>query len=128
MSATVQLLLTETLYLTNLRTADIASRLAFPSSAPQRQAKLRSAVFATLPRRQRLSSMASESLNSSHEDVHGRHQRPVENNPERISRSPYATQAATGAAAARAFFPLGYREGFSQWVSYNRGTHIAEFR
>ncbi|EKV11200.1 Alpha/beta hydrolase, putative [Penicillium digitatum] len=58
--------------------------------------------------------MASESLNSSHEDVHGRHQRPGENNPERTSGSPHATQAA-GAAAARAFFPLGYREGFSQW-------------
>lgn len=128
MSATVQLLLAETLYLTNLRTADIASRLAFPFSVPRRQAKLRSVVFATLPRRQRLSSMASESLNSSHEDIHGRHQRPVENNPERISGSPYATQAATGAAAARAFFPLGYREGFSQWVSYNRGAPIADLR
>jgi hypothetical protein len=33
--------------------------------------KPRSAVFATHPRRHRLSSMASESLNSSHEDVHG---------------------------------------------------------
>lgn len=126
MSATVQLLLAETLCLTNLQTADIASRLAFPFSVPRRQAKLRSVVFATLPRRQRLSSMASESLNSSHEDIHGRHQRPVENNPERISGSPYATQAATGAAAARAFFPLGYREGFSQWVSYNRGAPIAD--
>ncbi|KOS37737.1 hypothetical protein ACN38_g11467 [Penicillium nordicum] len=115
MSATVQLLLAETLYLTNLRTAGIASRLAFPFSVPLRQAKLRSVVFATLPRRRRLSSMASESLNSSHEDVHGRHQPPVENNPERISGNPYATQAATGAAAARAFFPLGYREGFNQW-------------
>jgi cardiolipin-specific phospholipase len=71
--------------------------------------------------------MASESLNSSHEDVHGRHQRPVENSPERISRTPYAAQAAAGAAAARAFFPLGYREGFSQWVSYNQGAPIAAF-
>ncbi|KGO74809.1 hypothetical protein PITC_030870 [Penicillium italicum] len=59
--------------------------------------------------------MASESLNSSHEDVHRRPQRSGENNNERVSGSPYATQAAAGAAAARAFFPLGYREGFSQW-------------
>ncbi|KGO44636.1 hypothetical protein PEX1_002220 [Penicillium expansum] len=59
--------------------------------------------------------MASESLNSSHEDVHRRHQRPGENNTEGISGSPYANQAAAGAAAARTLFPLGYREGFSQW-------------
>ncbi|KAJ5617841.1 hypothetical protein N7537_002955 [Penicillium hordei] len=115
MSATIQLLLAETLCLTNFRTAEIASRLPFPFSIPQHQARLRSVVFATLPRRQRMSSMASESLNSSHEDVHERHQRPVENHPERISGSPYANQAAAGAAAARAFFPLGYREGFNQW-------------
>ncbi|KAJ5446445.1 hypothetical protein N7491_002527 [Penicillium cf. griseofulvum] len=59
--------------------------------------------------------MASESLNSSQEDIHGRHQRVGGNNTERISGTPYAAQAAAGAAAARAFFPLGYREGFSQW-------------
>ncbi|KAJ5244269.1 hypothetical protein N7489_004365 [Penicillium chrysogenum] len=115
MSATVHLLLAETVCSPNLRTAGITSRLASPYSVPQHQTKPRSAVFATHPRRHRLSSMASESLNSSHEDVHGHHQRPVENNPERISRTPYAAQAAAGAAAARAFFPLGYREGFSQW-------------
>lgn len=126
MSATVQLGLVETLCSPTLRTAGIASRLAFPFSVPQRQAKPRSVVFATLPRRQLLSSMASESLNSSHEDVHGRHQRPGENNPERTSGSPHATQAA-GAAAARAFFPLGYREGFSQWVSHNLVAPIAAF-
>ncbi|KAJ6190698.1 hypothetical protein N7519_000719 [Penicillium mononematosum] len=68
--------------------------------------------------------MASESLNSSHEDVHGRHQRPVENNTERISRTPYAAQAAAGAAAARAFFPLGYREGFSQWQQPNTKSSL----
>ncbi|KXG53652.1 uncharacterized protein PGRI_007020 [Penicillium griseofulvum] len=59
--------------------------------------------------------MASESLNSSQEDIHGRHQRAGGHNTERISGTPYAAQAAAGAAAARAFFPLGYREGFSQW-------------
>jgi cardiolipin-specific phospholipase len=31
--------------------------------------------------------------------------------------TPYAARAAAGAAAAsNSFFPLGYREGFSQWV------------
>jgi hypothetical protein len=53
MSATIQLLLAETLCLTNFRTAEIASRLPFPFSIPQHQARLRSVVFATLPRRQR---------------------------------------------------------------------------
>lgn len=127
MSATVQLLLAETLCFPNLRTADIASRLTFSFSVSRHQAKSRSVVFATLPRRQRLASMASESLNSSHEDVHRRHQRPGENNTEGISGSPYANQAAAGAAAARTLFPLGYREGFSQWVSYNAGAPIAAF-
>lgn len=33
--------------------------------------------------------------------------------------TPYAARAAAGAAAAStSFFPLGYREGFSQWVSH----------
>ncbi|OQE39147.1 hypothetical protein PENCOP_c007G06122 [Penicillium coprophilum] len=99
-----------------MRTAGIASRLAPPFSVPKYQAKSRSTILATLPRgRQRLSSMASESLNSSQEDMHGRRHSAGGNNTERIPGTPYATQAAAGAAAARALFPLGYREGFSQW-------------
>lgn len=117
MSATVQLLLAETICLPNLRIAGTTSRLASLFSATQHQAKPCSAVFATLPRGHRLSSMASESLNSSHENVHGRDQHLGESNIERTPGTPYAAQAAAGAAAARAFFPLGYREGFSQWVS-----------
>ncbi|CAI7620968.1 unnamed protein product [Penicillium glandicola] len=113
MSATFQLLLTETICLPNLRTG--TSRITSPFSFPQHQATRRSAIYATLPRAYRLSSMASESLNSSQEDIHGRHQRPSRNNTENISGSPYATHATAGAAAARALFPLGYREGFSQW-------------
>ena len=36
--------------------------------------------------------------------------------------TPYAARAAVGAAAvSNSFFPLGYREGFSQWV---RGFNI----
>ncbi|KAJ5791690.1 uncharacterized protein N7518_008701 [Penicillium psychrosexuale] len=115
MSATVQLLLAETICLPNLRIAGTTSRLASLFSTTQHQAKPCSAVFATLPRGHRLSSMASESLNSSHENVHGRDQQPGESNIERTPGTPYAAQAAAGAAAARAFFPLGYREGFSQW-------------
>lgn len=38
--------------------------------------------------------------------------------------TPYAARAAVGAAAAsNSFFPLGYREGFSQWVGYYGYAH-----
>ncbi|CAG7923688.1 unnamed protein product [Penicillium olsonii] len=57
--------------------------------------------------------MASESLNSSREDVRG--QRSERNSSDSSQGTPYAASAAAGAAAARAMFPLGYREGFSQW-------------
>lgn len=58
--------------------------------------------------------MASESLNPSEADVreHRKHQPAVQ----RREGTPYAARAAGGAAAAHSFFPLGYREGFSQWV------------
>lgn len=65
------------------------------------------------------SSMTSESFNSSQEDVREHHQhRP---NAQTVEGTPYAARAAAGAAAARSFFPLGYREGFSQWVSFYAG-------
>jgi cardiolipin-specific phospholipase len=69
--------------------------------------------------------MASESLNSSQEDVRGHHERSDETSRNGSSRTPYATQAAAGAAAARAFFPLGYREGFNQWVSQGSNTNVS---
>ncbi|KAJ5964273.1 uncharacterized protein N7479_004149 [Penicillium vulpinum] len=97
-----------------MRSARTAPRLTFPFSVLLYQAKPHSA-FATLPRGRQLSSMASESLNSSQEDIRGHHQRSGGSSTERISGTPYAAQAAAGAAAASAFFPLGYREGFSQW-------------
>jgi len=67
----------------------------------------------------RSSTMASESWNSSESDR--------ENGQRRDSMhvregTPYATRAAAGATAASSFFPLGYREGFSQWVSKPSGA------
>ncbi|KAJ5572133.1 hypothetical protein N7535_005793 [Penicillium sp. DV-2018c] len=59
--------------------------------------------------------MASESFNSSQEDRHGHQQHSVGRNAQQSHGTPYATQAAAGASAARVLFPLGYREGFSQW-------------
>ncbi|KAJ5678821.1 cardiolipin-specific deacylase [Penicillium macrosclerotiorum] len=57
--------------------------------------------------------MASESLNSSQEDVREHSSR---NSAARNREgTPYAARAAAGAAVANSFFPLGYREGFSQW-------------
>ncbi|KAJ6119420.1 cardiolipin-specific deacylase [Penicillium sp. IBT 18751x] len=56
--------------------------------------------------------MASESLNSSESDQE-HHQR--RSNTQGREGTPYAARAAAGAAAASSFFPLGYREGFSQW-------------
>lgn len=38
------------------------------------------------------------------------------NSSDSSTGKPYATKSAAGNAAARTFFPLGYREGFSQWV------------
>jgi hypothetical protein len=75
-------------------------------------------AFATysLGRRQ-YSSMTSESLNPSQEESreHRRHASPMQGQ----EGTPYAARAAAGAAAAsNSFFPLGYREGFSQWVSH----------
>lgn len=57
--------------------------------------------------------MASESLDSSDGDVRGRGRR---------DSTPYAARGASGPAARPAWFPLGYREGFSQWVCqrYNK--------
>lgn len=65
--------------------------------------------------RRKSSSMASDPLNPSEADVreHNQHRSAA---PSREG-TPYAARAAAGAAAASTFFPLGYREGFSQWVS-----------
>ncbi|KAJ5601297.1 hypothetical protein N7510_010831 [Penicillium lagena] len=74
-----------------------------------------SVPFATLPARPRhSSSMASESFNSSQEDVRERREQGSMAQPR--EGTPYAARAAAGAAAAPSFFPMGYREGFSQWV------------
>ncbi|KAK9854681.1 hypothetical protein MYU51_003901 [Penicillium brevicompactum] len=68
--------------------------------------------------------MASESFNSSQEDVRGQ-QRADSNSSDSSQGKPYATRAAAGAAAARALFPLGYREGFNQWASHDPNTLVA---
>lgn len=49
--------------------------------------------------------MASESLDSSESHAH---------NHGRRDSTPYAARG--GLAAGSGWFPLGYREGFSQWV------------
>jgi hypothetical protein len=123
MSATVQLLLAEHICLSHLRTGS-RSRLVLPFSNPKYWIRPRFDEFATLPRGHRHSSMASESLNSSQEDVRGHQHRSDGNSSDGSSGTPYATQAAAGAAAARAFFPLGYREGFNQWVSHDFQTKL----
>lgn len=61
------------------------------------------------------STMASESLNSSDGDAREHSNRS--SSSENRGGTPYAARAAAGAAVANSFFPLGYREGFSQWVS-----------
>ncbi|KAJ5897453.1 cardiolipin-specific deacylase [Penicillium tannophilum] len=73
------------------------------------------ALFATSSiGRRKSSSMASESLNSSQTDVrdHSSRGSPSQSH-ERLPHA--AAVAAGGKAASPAFFPLGYREGFSQW-------------
>lgn len=73
------------------------------------------AAFATSIGHRQFSSMASESLNSTQEESHEhtRHRSPMQGQ----EGMPYAARAAAGAAAAsNSFFPLGYREGFHQWV------------
>ncbi|KAF7719910.1 Cardiolipin-specific deacylase [Penicillium ucsense] len=59
--------------------------------------------------------MASESANSSSQEESRDRRRP--SSPMQGEEgTPYAARAAAGAAAAsNSFFPLGYREGFSQW-------------
>lgn len=75
-----------------------------------------SAPLATYTQKCRLAStMASESLNSSEREAR-EHSNRTSSSEDRTG-TPYAAKAAAGAAAANSFFPLGYREGFSQWVS-----------
>lgn len=87
----------------------------FPLLA-QRVYTTRPALFATYSiGRRKSSSMASESLNSSQTDVRDHDNRG--STSQSRDRLPHAAGAAAGAkAASPAFFPLGYREGFSQWV------------
>ncbi|KAJ5477422.1 cardiolipin-specific deacylase [Penicillium diatomitis] len=59
--------------------------------------------------------MASESANSSSQEESRNRRRPS-SAMQGEEGTPYAARAAAGAAAAsNSFFPLGYREGFSQW-------------
>ena len=121
MSATVQLLLAEHICFSRIRTG--SRKVVLPFSPPQYWVNPRFDVFATLPWGHRHSTMASESLNSSQEDVRRHQQHSDGNSRDGSSRTPYATRAAAGAAAARAFFPLGYREGFNQWVNHSFKHH-----
>ncbi|EAW08336.1 putative alpha/beta hydrolase [Aspergillus clavatus NRRL 1] len=57
--------------------------------------------------------MASESLRSSKDDLHDRSQ-PEPYTAQRDD-TPHAVRAAHTAAARSSWFPLGYKEGFSQW-------------
>jgi hypothetical protein len=75
-----------------------------------------SAPLATYTQKCRLAStMASESLNTAEREAREHSNRS--SSSEDRTGTPYAARAAAGAAAANSFFPLGYREGFSQWVS-----------
>lgn len=65
--------------------------------------------------------MASENLNPSDSDARENEQRRSGSHSR--EGTPYAARAAAGAAAASSFFPLGYREGFSQWVSRTSSAH-----
>lgn len=74
------------------------------------------------------SSMASESLNQSDADMHQHHQQHSSAALHREG-TPYAARAAAGAAAATTtYFPLGYREGFSQWVSQQHTNTMVHSR
>lgn len=75
----------------------------------------RSTPFAThsLARRQ-ASSMASESYKSSESD--SRNQEGRSSLPNAGESAPYAARAKAGSSVSNSFFPMGYREGFSQWV------------
>ncbi|KAJ5085899.1 cardiolipin-specific deacylase [Penicillium argentinense] len=111
MSLALLPLATDPLYLSGSRTAP--SRLAPRHIAQYWACTPRLASFATsIPSHRQASTMASESLNPSDRDAreHNRN-----SNPNGREGTPYAARAAAGAAAASSFFPLGYREGFSQW-------------
>ncbi|CAK43637.1 uncharacterized protein An01g02690 [Aspergillus niger] len=56
--------------------------------------------------------MASESFNSPSGEFRGRSQEPVAS---RRESTPHAARGASATPAPLAWFPLGYREGFSQW-------------
>ncbi|KAJ5893768.1 cardiolipin-specific deacylase [Penicillium taxi] len=57
--------------------------------------------------------MASETMNTSDADARSHSGRSSPTNGR--ESTPFAANTAAGAAAAASFFPLGYREGFSQW-------------
>lgn len=113
--ASQTLLLTRSISPSGSRTGNI-SRLVSPLVSRLWAHTPRPVLFATdTSRRRQSSTMASESLNSSESDA--REHRQHRNSTEGREGTPYAARAAAGAAAANSFFPLGYREGFSQWVS-----------
>lgn len=68
--------------------------------------------FATRSTRRQASSMASESYNSSDSDARNQSGR----NSPTGENAPYAARAKAGSSVSNSFFPMGYREGFSQWV------------
>ncbi|KAJ5347490.1 uncharacterized protein N7506_000743 [Penicillium brevicompactum] len=106
MTATVHLLLAEHLRTSRLRSRP-SSNLAFPFPKPQHWANTTSRLFATLPRRHFYSSMASESFNSSQEDVRGQ-QRADSNSSDSSQGKPYATRAAAAAAEHKVLSYLPY--------------------
>lgn len=113
--ASQTLLLTRSIGPSGYRTGNI-SRLISPPVSRLWAHTPRPVLFATdTSRRRQSSTMASESLDSSESDA--REHRQHRNSTEGREGTPYAARAAAGAAAASSFFPLGYREGFSQWVS-----------
>jgi hypothetical protein len=58
-------------------------------------------------------SMASESLESSKGELRDRGEYASQQDG-----TPHAARGASATPASSAWFPLGYREGFSQWVCY----------
>lgn len=122
MNITAQLLLaTESACQSGYRSVQYSRLSSLPALRPG-TLHLRFATFATYPprRRRRLAPMASDPLNPSDSDGGDKNSRSISRGRE---GTPFASRAAAGATAASSLFPMGYREGFSQWVSRRGFAH-----
>ena len=96
-------------YSTHLRDKVPAARLlSLPIHAPRLRAPSTPNIVVS---RRLTSSMASESLNSSRGELQDQNQQSSSANT-----IPHAARGAAATPSPMAWFPLGYKEGFSQWV------------